>query len=82
MHESLIRYDINKLSDYGILLKDTYNNKYRYRLASTCFYDTILDKKFQVVDKQMLQEMFKTKIKIYNDVRFENKSFKNQFRLI
>ncbi len=77
MHESLIRYDINKLSDYGILLKDKYNNKYRYKLASTCFYDTILDKKFQVVDKQMLQEMFKTKIKMYNDVRFGNKSFKS-----
>ncbi len=76
MHESLIRYDINKLSDYGILLKEKYNNKYRYKLASTCFYDTILDKKFQVVDKQMLQEMFKTKIKIYHDVRFENKSIK------
>lgn len=77
MHESLIRYDINKLSNYGILLKDKYNNKYRYKLASTCFYDTILDKKFQVVDKQMLQEMFKTKIKMYNDVRFGNKSFKS-----
>lgn len=76
MHESLIRYDINKLSDYGILLKDKYSNKYRYKLASTCFYDTILDKKFQVVDKQMLQDLFKTKIQIYNDVRFENKSFK------
>lgn len=70
MHESLIRYDINKLSDYGILLKDRFNKKYRYKLASTCFCDTILDRKFQVVDNQMLQDVFKTKIKIYNDVRF------------
>ncbi len=76
MRESLIRYDINKLSDYGILLKDKFNKKYRYKLASTCFYDTILDKKFQVVDEQMLQNVFKTKIKIHDNVRFENRSFK------
>ncbi len=76
MHESLIRYDVNKLSDYGILLKDKYNKRYRYKLASICFYDTILDRKFQVADKQMLQDVFKTRIQIYNDVRFENKIFK------
>jgi len=70
MHESLIRYDINKLSDYGILLKDKYNKKYRYKLASTCFNDTILDRKFQVVDKFMLQETYKNKIKIHDNVRF------------
>ncbi len=77
MHESLIRYDINKLSDYGILIKDKHNKKFRYKLASTCFYDTLLDKKFQVVDIQMLQEIYKTKIKIYSEVRFENKTIKS-----
>ncbi len=70
MRESLIRYDINKLSDYGILLKDKYNKKYRYKLAAKCFHDTILDRKFQVVDEIMLQNEYKNKIKIYDDVRF------------
>lgn len=77
MHESLIRYDINKLSDYGILIKEKYDNKYRYKLASTCFYDTILDRKFRVVDKQILRNIFDSKIKIYDEVRFENKPFKS-----
>ena len=77
MRESLIRYDINKLADYGILLKDKHNKKYRYELASTCFYDIILERKFQVLDQQLLKDIFKNKIKIYNDVRFGNKGHKS-----
>lgn len=70
MRESLIRNDINKLTDYGILLRDKFNRKYRYRLSSTCFYDTILDRNFEVVDKHILEKIYETKIKVYVDFRF------------
>ncbi len=70
MRESLIRNDINKLTDYGILLRDKFNRKYRYRISSTCFYDTILDRNFEVVDEQMLEKIYETKIKVYVDSRF------------
>jgi hypothetical protein len=70
MRESLIRNDINKLTDYGILLRDKFNRKYRYRISSKCFYDTILDRNFEVVDEQILEKIYKNKIKVYVDSRF------------
>ncbi len=71
MRESIIRNDINKLNDYGILLKDKYNRKYRYTLSALSFCDTILDRKFSVVDKPILKSIYETKIKIYSKDRFE-----------
>lgn len=70
MRESLIRNDINKLTDYGILLRDKFDRKYRYRISSTCFYDAILDRNFEVVDEHILEKIYKNKIKVYVDSRF------------
>ena len=70
MRESLIRNDINKLTDYGILLRDKFNRKYRYRISSTCFYDAILDRNFEVVDEHILEKIYENKIKVYVDSRF------------
>ncbi len=70
IREGLIRNDINKLCDYGFLLKDKYNRKYRYRLSAKCYYDTILDRKFSIVDDKIIKHIYESKIKIYNEVRF------------
>lgn len=71
MRESLIRNDINKLTDFGILLRDKHNGNYRYRLSTICFHDTILDRKFHVVDKEILKSLYESKIKVFNSIRFE-----------
>jgi hypothetical protein len=70
IREGLIRNDINKLCDYGILLKNKVNRKYRYSLASKCYYDTILDRKFRIVNEKIIRKIYDTKIRIYNEVRF------------
>ncbi len=71
MRESLIRNDVNKLADFGILLKDKYNGTYKYKLSSTCYYDTILDRNFQIVDKEIIKNLYESKIKVFNSIRFE-----------
>lgn len=65
MRESMIRNEVNKLWEEGILARTKIMNKHRYILKSLSFHDVMVDRDYRVLDHDVLRRLYNKKIKIH-----------------
>jgi len=65
IRESMIRNEINKLWEEGILKRLSYKKKHRYMLTALKFYDVLTGKEYSVLDPKIIRMLYWRKIKPY-----------------
>lgn len=63
MRESMIRNELNKLWEEGIISREKIKAKYRYKLVAYSIYDVLLDRKFSVLNHSIIRRIYQEKIK-------------------
>jgi len=74
MREQLIRNDINRLWEGGILIPRKYKRKYFYSLSARCFHDVVLDRDFKVLDPEIVNDLYNLRIKPQMKLDFEKET--------
>lgn len=65
MRERMIKNDITKLFEHGILARERWEKAYAYRISAKSFYDIILEKKYIVLDEELVKELYERRIRPY-----------------
>lgn len=65
MRERMIKNDITKLFEHGILSRKKWERTYIYQLSAKSYYDVILEKEYEVLDEELMKELYNKKIRPY-----------------